>query len=137
MTGFQLKDHTADVMVEADGETLEDAFEQIGKGTFACMADLEAIAPERSIEITIEAQDRESLLYDFIDDLIYQRDIKGMLFSEFEVTIEDDGHHLTATLFGTDIGDIPARDVKAPTYSDMAITEQDDGTYRIQVVLDV
>jgi len=137
MTGFQLQDHTADVMVEATGETLAEAFEQIGRGTFACMADLEAIAPEQSIEITIEAADRGSLLYDFIDELIYQRDIERMLFSEFDVTIEDDGHHLSATLYGTGIGDIAARDVKAPTYSEMEIEEREDGTYSLQIVLDV
>ncbi|MDY6771534.1 MAG: archease [Candidatus Nanohaloarchaea archaeon] len=138
MSDFTILGHTADVMFQAEGATLDQAFANAGRATFACMADLDDIPAEQSVDFRVSASDLGSLLYDFIDQLIYLRDVNNMLYSEFDVEIDetDDGYQLQATAHGRDIGDIDAVDVKAVTYSDMEIEQRDDG-WHIQVVLDV
>lgn len=138
MTRFEILDHTSEVRFRSYGDSLEEAFENAGRATFAIMTDLDDITPDESLEIDIEAESRESLLFDFIDRLIYLRDTEFMLFTDFDlsITATEDGYHLTGTATGCDLEGIAAQDVKAVTYSDMEITE-DDGTYSTHVVLDV
>jgi SHS2 domain-containing protein len=138
MNQFEILDHTSEIRFRSHGESLAEAFENAGRATFAIMADLDDITPDQSLEITVEAESQESLLFDFIDRLIYLRDTEFMLFSEFDldITATESGYRLTGTAGGCDLEGITAQDVKAVTYSDMEITE-DDGTYSTHVVLDV
>ncbi len=129
-------EHTSEVGFRAYGETLDEAFENAGKAMFSLMADLDEIREDKTIEFDVDSEALDSLLYDFLDQLIYLRDVEGMLFRGFDVEIDRDDFSLQAEATGCLIGDIPAQDVKAVTYSDMQIEETDEG-WMLQVVLDV
>ncbi|MDY6777073.1 MAG: archease [Candidatus Nanohaloarchaea archaeon] len=137
MKQFEIIEHTAEVGFRAYGTTLEEAFENSGRALFSLMTDLERIEQDRELSFTLEAANREALLYDFLDHLLYLRDTEGMLFAGFDASIDevDGGYRIHASIRGCDSAEIPAQDVKAPTYSDMRIEDGDQ--VLIQVILDV
>jgi SHS2 domain-containing protein len=137
MATFELRDHTADVAVAAHGETLEAAFAAAGDGLAAAQCDAIPDVGER-FSIDVEAESREALLFDYLDELIYQRDVRNVLPVENRVDDVDerDGWMLSGSTRGVPLERVEAREVKAVTYSEMRI-ERRDGGWDAYVVLDV
>lgn len=138
--GYELRDHTADVGVGATGATLSAAFAATADGMAAAMLDEDEIpATGERFDIEVRAENREALLFDYLDELIYQRDVRAVLPVENEVTIHGDENgewELTGSARGVPLAGLGAREIKAVTYSEMAIEETDDG-WRTHVVFDV
>lgn len=134
---FDLRDHTADVAVEARGPTLAAVFAAVADGLAAAQCDVIPECGER-FPLAVTAEGREALLFDYLDDLIYQRDVRGVLPVENRVEVgEIDGDwHLSGSARGVPLTAIDAREVKAVTYSEMALEELAEG-WRAYVVFDV
>ncbi|MFW6448290.1 MAG: archease [Halobacteriota archaeon] len=135
---YELHPHTADVAVEAGGPTLGAAFAAAADGMAACQADGELPAGGDRFDVRVTAEDREALLFDYLDRLIYERDVRNVLPVDNEATVEatDGGYTLRGSARGVALETIAAREVKAVTYSEMAVERRDDG-WRVYVVLDV
>lgn len=134
---YQLREHTADVGVEAWGGTLGEAFAAVADGLAAAQCDdIPATGDRFSFDVT--AENREALLFDLLDRVIYERDVRNVLPIEHDVTVQErDGEwHARVSARGVPLEDIHAREIKAVTYSDMAI-ERTDGEVRVYVVFDV
>ncbi|MCT9097138.1 archease [Haloarchaeobius sp. HME9146] len=134
---FHLREHTADVAVEATGDSLDETFAAVADGLTAAMCDEWPDSGDR-FSFDIDAENVEALLFDYLDQLIYERDVRLVLPVDNEATVEErDGEwHLDGSARGVPLGDVNARDIKAVTYSDMTVEETDDG-WRAYVVLDV
>jgi len=65
---FELKAHTADVAVEATGGTLPEAFEAAADGLSAAHCESIPEGGDR-FRITVAAESREALLFDYLDEL--------------------------------------------------------------------
>ncbi len=134
---YTLRDHTADVAVEAAGETIGDVFSAVADGLAGAQCDS---IPKAGDRFTIEerAESREALLFEFLDRLIYERDVRGVLPTAHEATIrEENGQWVVrATACGVPLEGLSAREVKAVTYAQMQIEERPDGWYAY-VVFDV
>lgn len=155
--GFELREHTADVAVEAHGETIDDVFASTADGlAAACHEDVPAGGDRFSLSVTAEGL--EALLFDYLDELVYLRDVRDELPVDNEATVtrpadegvddadeggETDGADadgskwsIEASARGVPLSEISAREVKAVTYSEMRIEETDDA-WEAYVVLDV
>ncbi len=133
--------HQADVGVRGRGKTLEGAFEGAGKAMFSVMVELGEIEPKIEIKFAAVGQDNESLLINFLNELLFQNDVNGMLFSEFEVkSIEEkDGEfYLKGSAKGDKISEKHniRTGVKAASYSQVFVGEK-DGEFVAQCVVDV
>jgi SHS2 domain-containing protein len=139
MARFELRDHTADVAVEAHGETLEAVFAAAGDGLAAAQCDAIPDAGER-FSLKVGAENREALLFDYLDELIYRRDVRSVLPAGNRVERieerEDGEWSLSGSARGVPLERIEAREVKAVTYSEMRIEETVEG-WDAYVVLDV
>lgn len=82
-------DHEADIGVAGEGETLAEAFAAAARAMFSIMVDVESVAPRTEVAIACEASDDELLLVAWLNTLLAEADIRGLLFSEFEVEIDD------------------------------------------------
>ncbi|WP_128476135.1 archease [Halorussus pelagicus] len=149
---YELRDHTADVAVAATGPTLDAVFAAAGDGMAAAMCD--EIPEERGerFDFEVEAESREALLFDYLDQLIYERDVRAVLPVDNDADVSEatggDGGHgasdgdtpdawrVKASARGVPLGDISAREIKAVTYSEMVLEETDEG-WEAYVVLDV
>jgi SHS2 domain-containing protein len=135
--GFALRDHTADVAVEATGATIDAAFAAVADGLAAAMCDDIPASGER-FALTVRAEGRDALLFDYLDDLIYERDVRSVLPVENEAAVTRDGEEWVceASARGVPLAEIAAREVKAVTYSEMDLHETPEG-WRAYVVFDV
>lgn len=135
--GFELRDHTADVAVEARGSSLGEAFAATADGMAAAMCESWPGGGDHH-EITVTAEGREALLFDYLDELIYERDVRDVLPVGNEGTVDRDGDEwrLSGSYRGVPLSEVTARDLKAVTYSEMSIEETDTG-WEIYVVFDV
>lgn len=132
---FELRDHTADVAVAAEGSTLDAMFGALGDGLAAAQCDSIPDGGER-FSFSLAAEGREALLFDYLDELIYERDVRSVLPVDNEVNVDPEEWRLEASARGVPLGEIEAREVKAVTYSEMRIEKRED-TWRAYVVLDV
>ena len=134
---FELRDHTADVAVSATGPTLGETFAAVADGLTAAMCDQVPTVGER-FPVTVVAEGREALLFDYLDELIYQRDVRSVLPTDNEAAVEerDGAWHLRGSTRGVPLDRVTARDVKAVTYSEMRV-ERANGGWEAYVVLDV
>ncbi|WP_148414403.1 archease [Haloferax sp. KTX1] len=135
--GFTLRDHTADVAVEADGESLGAVFAAVADGLTAAMCEDPAETGDR-FSFVVRAENREALLFDYLDQLIYERDVRGVLPAAHEAAVRREGDEwvVAASARGVPFADVDARDVKAVTYSEMRLAETDAG-WEAYVVFDV
>lgn len=141
---FRLRDHTADVAVEAGAPTLSGVFAAVGDGLTAAMCD-DVPAPaddDVTVSFTVEAESREALLFDYLDQLIYERDVREVLPVDNEATVSSvsasdrDSWRVEGRSRGVPLGRVDAREVKAVTYSEMRLEEAADG-WEAYVVFDV
>jgi SHS2 domain-containing protein len=135
--GYELRDHTADVAVAATGQRLGEAFAATADGMAAAMCESWPAGGDRS-EIAVEAEGVEALLFDYLDELIYERDVRSVLPVDNDATVERAGDRwrVTASYRGVSLADVTARDLKAVTYSEMVV-EETDGGWETYVVFDV
>jgi SHS2 domain-containing protein len=133
---FKFLEHTADLKFQAFGETKEEAFEN------SSLALKEAITGKKKIKETderkIEAKGRdfESLLYNFLEEILYLLDAEDFLFSKVKA-IKIRGFKLKAVITGDRASLYKfTNNVKAITYNEMFV-KNDDGKWIIQAVVDV
>ena len=130
--------HQADVGVRGLGASLAEAFEQAALALTAVIADPAEVAQNEMIRLSCEAPDVELLLVDWLNKLIYEMATRNMLFSRFEVQLED--NRLAAQAWGEMIEVArhhPAVEVKGATYTALKVVQQPDGTWVAQCVVDV
>lgn len=130
--------HDADIGVRGLGATLAQAFEQAALALTAVIADPAIVAPKEMLQLSCAAPDVELLLVDWLNVLIYEMATRNMLFSRFEVHLEDDS--LTAQAWGESLEvsrHHPAVEVKGATYTALKVAKQADGGWLAQCVVDV
>lgn len=134
---FDLREHTADVAVEATGESLGKSFAATADGMAAAMCEEIPDDGERA-EIAVHAESREALLFDYLDQLIYDRDVRSVLPVDNRAAVDraGEGWTLDGSYRGVPLSAVVARDLKAVTYSEMDVSPTEDG-WHVYVVFDV
>ncbi|CQH58779.1 homolog to archaease [Halobacterium hubeiense] len=136
---YELREHTADVAVEATADSLGAVFAAVADGMAAAMT---AETPDAGSRFTFEerAESREALLFDYLDRLIYERDVRNVLPVDHDAAVrEADGEWVVeGSARGVPLNEVHARDLKAVTYSEMDLSEREaDGGWHAYVVFDV
>lgn len=135
---FETFDHTADLGLRIKAETLEELFVEAAQGITAQI--VENVAEiSTTDELTIEKQGTEIdyLLFDWLDELIYQYDVHNRIFAKFEINLTDEG--FTATLRGEPVDrdkHILSHEVKAVTYHGFSVEETEHG-WRAEFIVDI
>lgn len=131
---FEFLDHTADIKFKVSGKNLNEIFENVVLAVSNYLSDGKNVKKKEKKEIVIEKDNHETLMYAFIDELLYLLDSSAFLVKKAEVKIE--GNKLTATLWGDSASTYEISQIKAATYAEMKIKENLRG-WEAQVVLDV
>ena len=135
---YELREHTADVAVAAEAATLGGVFAAVANGMAAAMAEDIPKTGGTRFDVSESAENREALLFDYLDRLIYERDVREVLpvDNEAVVTTTETGFRVDASARGVSFSEVVARDLKAVTYSQMELREAERGWYAY-VVFDV
>ncbi len=138
---FELFEHKADVGVRGFGRTLEEAFEECAKSMFSVMVDLGEVEAKEPVKMEVEAADKEQLLVNFLNELLYLQDVKEMMFNRFDLYITDGTGkwRLEGKAFGERINKEKHEfktEVKAASYHQLKVEKQ-AGKWVAQCVIDV
>jgi SHS2 domain-containing protein len=129
---------TADLTVDAWGETLNEAFESAALATFNAMTPLERVEKRETRTFNVEGGDLGGLLFNFLDELLYIHEVELIVFSGFDVDLDENEIKLTAVCHG-ELFDLDRHSqgiaIKAVTFHNMRIEKKGD-TWTIRVVLD-
>lgn len=135
MERYVLVDHTADMMVRAFGDTLEECFGNAAYALFDQTVDLSNIGTAEETEFRVTGIDDEDRLYSFLSELLFIEDCDNLILREFDVIF--DGDDVVCRARGETLDRTRHRvrsEVKAVTYHMMEI---DRDTPSVTVLFDV
>ena len=137
MKKFLFLEHTADIKFQAFGKSIEEVFENSALAMFNAMYDGK-VKEKKSFKINVKGKDFESLLYNFLEEILFLFDSEGFFLSKVEnIKIDEEEVKLEAEVLGDDAKDYKIHlDIKAITYNEMFV-KQGKGKWIAQVVLDV
>ena len=132
---WQEIEHTADVALRVHGATLAELFANAARGMLTLALGGEpAPAGHDRIEVTLSAPDLETLLVDWLTELVYRIEDEAFIPSQVSVrSIEE--NTLRAEVTGGAGGTLH-RHIKAVTYHDLSIEKTDSG-FQTTIVFDV
>ena len=131
-------DHKADIGVRGFGPTKAAAFEQAALALVAVITDPLLVQQKEVLNIECDAVDVELLLVEWLNAIIYQIARRKMLFSRFDVSIED--HHLSARIWGEHVNIVrhqPAVEIKGATFTELGVRQTKSAAWSAQCVVDV
>jgi SHS2 domain-containing protein len=83
--GYELVDHTADVVVRAYGASREQVFEQAALATVSLLYDPATVRSREGIPVELGAADAELLLAAWLNELLFLIEARRRVFARFEV----------------------------------------------------
>jgi SHS2 domain-containing protein len=135
---FEILEHPADIGFRAFGSSLPDLFANAALALLSIAGDPDAAELRQEYHLAVESLDRESLLVDWLSEVLYWWDGKRVAFHEFRI-----GHFTDQSLKAVALGEPRAAErhrtkliVKAVTYHQLRI-EQAGGGWIAEVYLDI
>ncbi|MFH1856195.1 MAG: archease [Candidatus Omnitrophota bacterium] len=135
---FEMIEHTGDAGMKAYGTTKEEMFVNAATGMFSIIADLKSIKMQDSIDIEVEADNIEELFVAWLRELLYQCDVKKVIFKAFSIEFLDD-KHLRALCYGERINIEKQKlktEIKAVTYHQLKVW-QENSLWIGQIIFDL
>ncbi|MFO7772576.1 MAG: archease [Dehalococcoidia bacterium] len=135
---FDVIDHTADAGIIAYGADVEELFSNAALGLFSLITEPESVEEKLRRDLTVSSEDRDSLLVEWLNELIYLFDVEHILFNR--CNIESLTHNqLKAVCSGENFDPMKHKikaGVKAATYHMLKLDSDADG-YRAQIIFDL
>lgn len=129
---FRFLEHTADILMEADGKDYLDALENAADGMFSVLGKAN---PIESFSIEEKAGGREDLVVYVLSRILAECDAREIVPAKIKITeFDPEGASISITVFGEKK---PFRDhIKAVTFHELSLVEDEKGC-RIRVLFDV
>ena len=134
---FDIVNHTADVSIIAYGADISQVFANAAKALSSLITELDDVEEILYRDINLTAPDQESLLVEWLNELIYLFDAECIIFKRFDIT-ELNNTRLKARSYGEKVDSSKHRlkiGVKAATYHMLKI-DKDNGC-KAQVLFDI
>ena len=131
--GYREVAHTADFELAVWGPDLEALLVQAALGMYAHSQVVLAAGPRQDVEFSFPNTDPESLLVDFLSELLFYAEDEGLGFVSFDIDM--DGDVCRCHLMGMPI-ESQGKEIKAVTYHGMKVERQGDGL-GVNIVFDV
>jgi len=135
---FEVMEHTADIGIRSFGATRREAFENAAMGMFSLLCDIDKVEARLTYKVEVEADDIETLLVEWLNELLYLHESEGVLLKKFIVTELSErrivgrcrGEHIDHKRHKLDA------DIKAATYYMLRLQQTDRG-WKAEVIFDV
>jgi SHS2 domain-containing protein len=135
---YETFEHTADLGLRVRAASLDELFVDAARGLFSMIVpDLESVRAAESVDFKIAGEERDLLLFDWLNELLYTYETRHMLLCEFDVRVSDKG--LSATARGEPIDrdrHVLDHEVKAITYYGLKLEREGDG-WIAEVIVDI
>ncbi len=136
MKRFEEIPHTADWSFRAFGRDLSELFENAAFAMFSMQGSIQSSAHAREISrgVSVSGIDYESLLVNWLSELLYLQEAKRETYHRFHIK-EISPTALSAQILGTRVEKID-KIIKAVTYHNLKIEQTKDG-WEVVLVVDV
>ncbi|MEK6817541.1 MAG: archease [Nanoarchaeota archaeon] len=134
---FKFLTHTADIKFQASGKTLKEVYENSALALFNTIYD-KKIKNKKKFKISVKGHDLESLLYNFLEEMLVLIDSKNFLPAKIKIlNFNKKTFKIEAEILGDDAENYQiSMHVKAITYNEMFI-KGEKNKFMTQVVLDI
>ena len=135
---FEIIDHTADIGIIAYGTDVKELFSNAALALFSLITEPESVEEKLHLDLEVSSEDIDSLLVEWLNELIYLFDAKHILFSRFDIKSLTH-NELKATCYGEGFDPMKHKikiGVKAATYHMLKIDKNGDGC-KAQIILDI
>lgn len=130
----------SDFAFEVYSDTLSELFRGAGIAMMEAMVEVSKIVTKRTWNIELKSESLELLLYDFLGELVYLKDVDVALFKDYELEInENNEYSLSCIAHGAEIdyeNDVLLTDVKAVTMYKFLVEKREKNWY-CHVILDL
>jgi len=137
MSSYEYLPHTADIKFKAYGATLDEAFSNAAYAFTDIMIDHEKVDDAMEKSFSVQSENLDALLYDFLEQFIFFLETEGFLLHAI-ASMQINGTSLSITCRGDDHlekYEIKTH-IKAVTYQQMEIREKEK-YWSVQVIVDV
>ena len=137
-TAFEVIDHTADIGIIAYGANVNQLFVNASLGMSSLIIDTDSINEHICRNLELSSQDTETLLVEWLNELIYIYEVEHIIFRKFEIELRDNCH-LQARCYGESITPYKhtiKREIKAATYHMLNI-HKTNNRYQAELIFDI
>lgn len=128
-------DHTSEVQLQVEAESLAGLAAEAGRALgLLLLRDAPARPEGPAREIQVESVDREALLVDWLNEILFLAEVERWVAVEFDI-LEISTVHLKASVLGVPMEESPAL-VKAATFHGLAVEERAGGL-QAEVIFDI
>jgi SHS2 domain-containing protein len=131
-------EHTADLGLRARAPDIDTLFVEAAEALFAAIIENpDAVQSQQQVEIQLTGADRELLLFDWLNELLFQFDTAHLVFGRFEVHVC--GDQLQSKAWGEPLKcsrHLMNHEVKAITYHGLRVEQTADG-WLAEVIVDI
>ncbi|MSQ95356.1 MAG: archease [Gemmataceae bacterium] len=135
---YETFEHTADLGLRVRAADLDTLFAEAAQCLFSIIVEnLATVQSTQRIDVQVEGDNREFLLFDWLRTLLYHFDAEHLLLGKFEVHVSDTG--LIASAWGEPIDRARhnlEHEVKAITYHGLRIEKSGD-LWEAEVIVDI
>jgi len=135
---YETFEHTADLGLRIRAADLDTLFVEAAQALFGTIVeDLATVRPLQKIDVQLQGDEIDYLLFDWLRELLYHFDAEHLLFGKFEVHVKDDG--LTAAAWGEPLDRSRhnmEHEVKAITYHGLRV-EKVGAEWEAEVIVDI
>lgn len=138
MEKYILIDHTADIGIDVFGASLQKLFANAAFALFDIITDLSKVEGKVEYKISISGIDKEQLLVNWLQELLYLHDVRNILFNDFCI-VDITDTQLNATVRGDVICDdkhVIKTEIKAVTYHCLSVIREND-CWKARVIFDL
>ena len=134
---FEFIDHTADAGIRVEAPTVEDLFETAALAFSELVTSVDSVDCKVERRFELQEDDIETLLVSWLQELLYLLDTEALVFSRFQVRLEDLSLEAAAwgEVFDPKIHTVKT-EIKAVTYHQLEVARSDQG-WRAQVIFDI
>ena len=135
---FELTNHTADMGIIAYGADMKELLSNAALALFSLITEPGSIEERSHVNLKVRSDEKDSLLVEWLNELLYLFDTKHILFSRFDIR-NLTHNELKATCYGEIFDPMKHKiktGAKAATYHMLKLDRNNDG-YKAQVILDI
>ncbi len=122
---YEEVEHTADRALRVWGDGLPSLFIGAARGMYHLMADLDGLVATEWCDVLVESLDPEGLLVEWLNELLFLTEMKGLLFVDYQIDSLDEST-LVARAGGVASEPTKAQ-IKAATYHGLLIVSEGTG----------
>jgi protein archease len=130
---------TADVAFVAYGKNLDGLFANAALAMFEVMVNTKQIKSNVSKKVKVKGNDLQSLMFNWLNELLVYVDGDNLAFSSFDVKVDEKKFKLVAECKGEKINSKKQEirtGVKSATYHKLEV-KKDKGIWKAQIILDI